>query len=346
MKRLGLLTGGGDCPGLNAAIRAVVRRSSQLGFDVYGIYEGFKGLSLGAIRPLYSQHVSGILPVGGTILKSSRFNPFVNRASLLSLRRHIRDFKLDGLIVIGGEGTLRLSYELTRKKIIRCVGIPKTIDNDVMGTDFTLGFHTAVQTATEAIDKLHTTAESHNQVMVLEVMGRHAGWLALFSGLAGGADLILTPEKNMSEEHIMDLLVKRHTGGKSFSIVVVAEDAKVVDCKGRVILKAAESFDHYGAIKSTGMGAAVAQLIKKKTGFESRVVVLGHLQRGGAPVAYDRILATQFGVKAVELIAQNKWNTMVAIQGGKIVSTPLSSVAKKIKKADKKILKFAENFFG
>lgn len=346
MKRIGLLTGGGDCPGLNAAIRAVVRRSHQLGIEVFAIYEGFKGLVEGSIAPIPLRQASGILPLGGTILRSSRFNPFKTKQSLQALRRQVQKQALSGLIVIGGEGSLRLASDLTRKKIVPCIGIPKTIDNDVYGTDVTIGFQTAVGTATEAVDKLHTTAESHNIVMVVEVMGRHTGWIAASAGLAGGADLILTPERVLNSNTIKKTIVNRHAQGKKFSIVVVAEDSRVVDGRGRTIVSAPTSRDEYGPIKSSGVGEGVARLIRKLTGFETRVVVLGHVQRGGSPTPGDRILATRFGVLAVELAAKNKWNRMTAIRNGQIVAVPLKTVTGRIKKADTELYRLASYFFG
>lgn len=344
--RIGILTGGGDCPGLNAAIRAVVRRADQLGISCHAIYEGFKGLVEDHIAPFELRQTSGILPLGGTILKSSRFNPFKKRENLKLLAGNITKHQLTGLIVIGGEGTLRLAHQLQRELKIKCLGIPKTIDNDVWGTDFTIGFDTAVATATSAIDRLHSTAESHNVVMVVEVMGRHTGWLATFSGLAGGADLILIPEKPLSLEKISQTILSRHKGGKNFSIVVVAEDAHVSDSHGKWLVKTATEKDDYGPVKSSGAGEAVARLIHQKTSFETRVVVLGHVQRGGSPTPFDRILATRFGILVAELASQNKWNRLTALQNGKIVSIPLKNIRHQIKKADPEIYRLAACFFG
>ena len=346
MKRIGLLTGGGDCPGLNAAIRAVVRRSNQLGVEVFAVYDGFRGLVEGNIAAFPLRQASGILHVGGTILRSSRFNPFKTKQGLKALSGEVKNHSLAGLVVIGGEGSLRIASDLTRKKIVPCIGIPKTIDNDVYGTDVTIGFQTAVCTATEAIDKLHTTAESHNIVMVAEVMGRHTGWIAASAGLAGGADLILTPEKRVNDESIRRTILNRHARGKKFSIVVVAEDARVVDRRGRVIVSAPTLTDEYGPIKSSGVGEGVARLIGRLTGFETRVVVLGHVQRGGSPTPEDRILATRFGVLAAELAAKNKWNRMNAIRNGRIVSVPLKTVTERIKKVDPDLYRLAGYFFG
>ncbi|MBI4412505.1 MAG: 6-phosphofructokinase [Deltaproteobacteria bacterium] len=345
-KKIGLLTGGGDCPGLNAAIRAVVRRAHQLGIGVFAVYEGFKGLVEGNVAPFPLRQASGILHVGGTILRSSRFNPFKSKENLQALRQEVKKRGLQGLVVIGGEGSLRLACDLTRKKIVRCIGIPKTIDNDVYGTDVTIGFQTAVNTATEAVDKLHTTAESHNVVMVVEVMGRHTGWIAASAGLAGGADLILMPEKRLNEESIRRIILNRHARGKKFSIVVVAEDARVVNNRGRVVVSMPTSRDDYGPIKSSGVGEGVARLIRRLTGFETRVVVLGHVQRGGSPTPEDRILATRFGVLAAELAAKNKWNRMTAIRNGKILSVPLNTVTGRIKKVDPGLYRLANYFFG
>ncbi|MBI2339999.1 MAG: 6-phosphofructokinase [Deltaproteobacteria bacterium] len=346
MKRIGLLTGGGDCPGLNAAIRAVVRRANQLDIQVLGVYDGFKGLVEGSVAPFPLRQTSGILHVGGTILRSSRFNPFKNRQSLSVLARQVKERALSGLVVIGGEGSLRIANDLARKKIVPCIGIPKTIDNDVYGTDLTIGFQTAVATAAEAVDKLHTTAESHNVVMVVEVMGRHTGWIAVSAGLAGGADLILTPEKPLSAPAIKETIVKRHARGKKFSIVVVAEDARVTDDRGRILVSAPTGRDEYGPVKSSGVGAGVARLIGRLTGFETRVVVLGHVQRGGSPVPEDRILATRFGVLAAELTAKGKWNRMTALRNGKVLAVPLKTVAGRIKRVDPELYRLAGYFFG
>ncbi len=346
MKRIGLLTGGGDCPGLNAAIRAVVRRGAQLDLEIYAVYEGFKGLASGNIKPFPIQKTSGILPLGGTLLRTSRFNPLKTKETAEQVRESIASHELEGLIVIGGEGSLRLTFDISRKLKIPCIGIPKTIDNDVWGTDATIGFDTAVETATQAIDKLHTTAESHNFVMVVEVMGRHTGWIALKSGLAGGADMILIPEVPVKLSAILNTLEHRKNHGKNFSILVVAEDAGVKDDRGRWLVKTPMQKDEYGHIKNSGAGNQVARLIHQKTGLETRVVVLGYVQRGGSPTPADRILATRFGLLAAEMAAAGKWNRMTVLRGNKVTSVPLSGVVRKIKKADVDLYRQASYFFN
>ena len=330
VKKIGVLTGGGDCPGLNAAIRAVVRRANACGFEVIGIKRGWHGLIYGETEPLTNFSVSGILHVGGTILGTSRTNPFKKEEDLQRLMANNKKFGIDALIAIGGEDTLGVASKLSEKGI-PIVGIPKTIDNDLSGTDFTFGFDTAISIVTEAIDRLHSTAESHDRIMVVEVMGRHTGWIATFGGIAGGADIILIPEVPFDIE-------------ENFSIIVVAEGAKPKDVDKYIT--ASDQVDEFGHIKLGGVGNFLGTQIEKRTGYDTRVTVLGHIQRGGSPTASDRVLATRFGVAAVDLIKEGKFGKMVALQCNKIVDIDLSESVKKIKTVDPELYEIAKVFFG
>ena len=298
MKKIGVLTGGGDCPGLNPVIRAVVRKALNEGFETTGIRSGWKGLRDNETMPLDVRAVSGILPKGGTILGTSRTNPYKTEGDVRKVKENYKGLGLYALIAIGGEDTLGVAAKLC-KEGLNIVGVPKTIDNDLSNTDYTFGFDTAINIVTEAIDRLHTTAESHNRVMVIETMGRHAGWIATEAGIAGGADVILIPEIPIDIGEVCNLLKKRHERGKNFSIVVVAEGAQF---KEGDIVKQEEKLDAFGHVRLGGIGQVLADLIEKKTGFETRVTVLGHLQRGGTPSAFDRVLGTRFGVEAVQLV--------------------------------------------
>lgn len=326
LRRLAVVTGGGDCPGLNAAIRAVCRRAFRDGIEVIGIQDGFAGLHDGRTRKLSRLDVSGILTRGGTILRSSRFNPFRSPAVLKRCLAQWRKLRCEGLIVIGGNGSLGIAGDFWMKEGLPVLGIPKTIDNDVPGTDACIGFATAVQTAVDAIDRLHTTAESHNFVMVIELMGRHCGQLAAYAGLAGGADYILVPEKTVCADDLIASLKRRHSQGKNFSIVAVSEDARLTDSRGRVLVRTPTARDEYGHIKISGVGFKVAGLIQQRTGFETRCTVLGHLQRGGSPIAQDRILATRLGAAAVELAQQGIWGQMMAWRQGQVKPVELSVI--------------------
>lgn len=342
-KRVGILTGGGDCPGLNPVIRAIVRRGNRGGFEIIGIKNGWKGLLENNTIPLDLQAVSGILPKGGTILGTSRTNPYKKEGDTAKIVANYKKLKLEGLIAIGGEDTLGVANRLS-KEGLNVVGVPKTIDNDLSGTDYTFGFDTAVNIATEAIDRLHTTAESHHRIIVAEVMGRHAGWIAVHAGMAGGADIILIPEIPIEINKVCELLKKRHKRGKTFSIVVVAEGAKFMESKGEVIQK--EEKDAFGHVRLGGIGQILSQEIEKRTGYETRVTVFGHIQRGGSPTAFDRVLGTRFGVHAVELVEEGKFGYMVSLQGKNIVSVPIDEAVKKLKTVDMDLYKIAEIFFG
>jgi phosphofructokinase-like protein len=347
--RIGVLTGGGDCPGLNAAIRSVVRKALASGHETIGIKYGWKGLMKLDVFPLDLNNISGILPRGGTILGTSRTNPYKHPDGEKSILENLEKAGIDALVAIGGEDTLSVAYKLY-KAGVNVVGIPKTIDNDVRGTDYSIGFDTAVNIAMEAIDRIHTTAESHNRVAVVEVMGRHTGWIALYSGLAGGADVILIPEKPFDIDQVCQIIERRHARGKNFSIVVVAEGAKFkvepqVDKDGTLIVQDLR-VDEFGHVRLGGVGNLVADQIEKRTGMEARATILGHIQRGGSPTAFDRILATRFGVKAVELINEKKYGFMTSIQGNNITEVELSEVVGGLKKVEIELFEIAEVFFG
>lgn len=340
---IGILTGGGDCPGLNAVIRAVVRRADMLGYLVLGIKNGWQGLVKGMTQPLSLLSVSGILPRGGTILGTSRTNPLKDEEDKKSLHANMKKLKIDYLIAVGGEDTLGVARYLVTEGV-KLVGVPKTIDNDVGGTDQTFGFDTAVSIVTEAIDRLHSTAEAHQRVMVVEVMGRHTGWIATVGGLAGGADCILIPERPMTIEEIAEILKKRHARGRTFSIVVVAEGFKLAGNSQPVIRD--QKLDQFGHVHLGGIGEVIAQEIEKRTGFETRVTVLGHVQRGGSPTAFDRVLGTRYGVKAVDLIHERKFGVMVCLKGNRIDYIPLGKAMRGVKVVDPELIRTAEIFYG
>lgn len=340
---IGILTGGGDCPGLNAVIRAVVKRGLQFGYEFTGIRDGWKGLLQPNTMKLTREAVSGLLPLGGTILGTSRTNPFKTEKDSQTLLANINELKLDALVCIGGDDTLSVAAKLHQKGI-KVVGVPKTIDNDLSGTDFTFGFDTAVSIVTWALDRLHSTTEAHQRVMVVEVMGRHAGWIAVYGGIAGGADVILIPEQPFDIDEVCGYVQRRRDAGKKFSLVVAAEGAYPKQANGMITKD--KELDAFGHVKLGGVGEFLAKEIEEKTGLESRFVVLGHLQRGGTPTAYDRILATRFGVRAVEMIHENIFGRMVALQGNKIVDVSLEEATSKLKTVDPEMLRTAQIFFG
>ncbi len=340
--KVGVLTGGGDCPGLNSVIRAVVRLALKEGYDVVGIKNGWKGLIENDTQKLDITSVSGILPKGGTVLGTSRTNPYKKQGNVEKVKANFKKLGLEALIVIGGEDTLGVASKL-HKEGLNVVGAPKTIDNDLSGTDVTFGFDTAINIATEAIDRLHTTAESHHRAMVVEVMGRHAGWIATEAGLAGGADVILIPELPIDIEEVCELLKKRHARGKSFSIVVVAEGAKFKEGK---LVKQEEKLDAFGHIRLGGIGHRLGEEIEKRAKIETRVTVLGHLQRGGTPTAFDRVLGTRFGIKAMELVLNKDYGKMAALDGNKVTAVPLEDAVSKLKTVDMELYNIAKIFFG
>jgi ATP-dependent phosphofructokinase / diphosphate-dependent phosphofructokinase len=343
VKTVGILTGGGDCPGLNAVIRGAVRKGmSEYGFRFRGIQQGWRGMMEGLWEPLGHQEVSGILPRGGTILGTSRTNPYKTEDGGEIVVENMKRMKLDALIAIGGDDTLSVAHKLAAAGA-PVVGVPKTIDNDINNTDFTFGFDTAVNIVTEALDRIHTTAESHNRVMVVEVMGRHSGWIATHAGIAGGADLILIPEQTPTFAEIIDTIKKRHERGKSFSIIVVAEGVTFKD-DDYVVQEAGT--DEFGHVKLGGVGQLVSDVVEKETGFETRVTVLGHLQRGGTPTAFDRVLGTRYGIAAIDTVHEQEWGKMVALQGNQIVRIPLEMGIGELKMVDDELFNMAKIFFG
>jgi ATP-dependent phosphofructokinase / diphosphate-dependent phosphofructokinase len=342
--RIGVLTGGGDCPGLNAVIRAIVRRGiDDHGDEIVGFRDGWRGPIEGIHEELTIESTRGILPRGGTILRSSRTNPFKLDDGPEVIRRTLDAAGIDGLIAIGGEDTLGAAARLHRDHGLPVIGVPKTIDNDLAGTDMTFGFDTAVQIASDAIDRLHTTAESHNRVMIVEVMGRHAGWIALHSGLAGGADVILIPERPFDIEEVCRLIQRRHSRGRYFSIVVVAEGA--VPQEGTMeIVTAGE--DEFGHARLGGIGQRLEREIEERTGYESRATVLGHIQRGGTPTAFDRVLATRLGLAAADAAHEGRWGLMPALRGTRIQLVPLSEAVADLRTVPAEDYEAAETFFG
>lgn len=342
VKKIGVLTGGGDCPGLNPAIRAITRKALNEGVSVVGILNGWQGIIEQNVIELDLKSVAGILHRGGTILGTSRTNPCKKEKDMEKVKKNFKALKLDALVAIGGDDTLGAASKLYEAGL-NVIGVPKTIDNDLSCTDFTFGFDTAVNIATEAIDRLHTTAESHHRIMVVEIMGRHAGWIATYAGIAGGADMILIPEVPVDIDEICKSLKKRHKRGKDFSIVVVAEGAKLKD-RDLVLQKNAK--DAFGNVLLGGIGHIIGKKLEETTGFETRVTVLGHVQRGGTPSAFDRVLATRFGVKAVELALKGDFGQMVALKGNEIVSVPIKDAVGTLKTVDMKLYEIAKIFFG
>jgi phosphofructokinase-like protein len=347
-KRVALLTGGGDCPGLNAVIRAVTRRSLDRGHEVVGVRAGWRGLVEGLVEPLDYRSISGILPRGGTIVGTTRTNPYKIDGGVDRVLETFQAERLDALVAIGGEDTLGVAARLYAEHDFPVVGVPKTIDNDLSATDYTFGFDTAVTIATEAIDRLHTTAESHNRVMVLEVMGRHTGWIAVMSGIAGGADVILIPEQPITVEDACADLRRRHERGKDFSIVVVSEGYELTYASGETQQVAQEPSptDQFGHVRLGGVGDALAREIEERTGYETRVTVLGHVQRGGTPTARDRVLATRYGLKAADLVHQERYGVMAALQGDTIVEVPLRDAVAELKTVPREFYEVATAFFG
>lgn len=344
--RIGILTGGGDCPGLNAVIRGVVRRGVGLGENSFvGFRHGWAGVLEHETIELTRESTAGILPRGGTILGTSRTNPFDGRTRPMErIKETFERERIDALIAIGGEDTLGVALRLSDEGL-PLVGIPKTIDNDIDGTDVTFGFHTAVQIATDAIDRLHTTAESHNRVMVVEVMGRHAGWIATYAGIAGGADAILVPERPFDINEVCERLRRRHARGVTFSIVVVSEGATPL-AESAMSLAEKQPTDEFGHARLGGIGVDLAHQIESLTGYETRATILGHVQRGGTPTAYDRVLSTRFGVAAMDAAAAGRFGRMVALRGPDIVEVGLAEALAKPKLLDPRLFETAEAFFG
>jgi ATP-dependent phosphofructokinase / diphosphate-dependent phosphofructokinase len=342
--RIGILTGGGDCPGLNAVIRAAVRTGvNRHGHELVGFHYGWAGVMEGNSSPLTLETTSGILPRGGTILGTSRTNPFKDEGGPQRVLDTLEREGIDALIPIGGEDTLGVARRLHAEHDVPVVGVPKTIDNDLGGTDFTFGFQTAVQIATDAIDRLHTTAESHNRVMVVEVMGRHAGWIAVYAGMAGGADAILVPERPFDVDEVCDRIRRRHANGRNFSIVVVSEGAVAAGGEGPTSTGQTDAFGH---ARLGGIAVELEGQIEERTGYESRMTILGHVQRGGTPTAYDRVLATRFGVEAADAVAAGDFGRMVALRGTEIERVSIDEALAEPKLLDPALYETAEVFFG
>jgi 6-phosphofructokinase 1 len=341
VKVVGVLTAGGDCPGLNAVVRAVVARSLEHDVEVVGIRNGWEGLMDGHVQPLDRDDVRGILGRGGTILGTSRRDPYVHGEGFASVRQTLEQNAIDGVIVIGGDGTLRSAQRLSEEGL-PVVGVPKTIDNDIPGTDVTFGFDTAVQIATDALDRVTTTAESHNRIMIVEVMGRTKGWIAVSAAIASGADAVLIPEVPYSLEEIAESLRRRHRGGHRYSVVVVAEGVEPPPEEPALEL----AIDAFGFERLGGVGYRIAPHLEQLTGFETRVTVLGHVQRGGTPTARDRVLASRFGTKAADLAREGSFGTMVAARGPQMVAVPLSEACASIRGVDPELYEVARTFFS
>ncbi|MGH3131577.1 MAG: 6-phosphofructokinase [Gaiellaceae bacterium] len=344
--RVGILTGGGDCPGLNAVIRAVARRSLDRGSEVVGVRDGWRGLVEGRFEALGPREISGILPRGGTIIGTTRTNPYSLDGGVERVLANFEQERLEALVAIGGEDTLGVAARLYEEHDLPVVGVPKTIDNDLAATDYTFGFDTAVWIATEAIDRLHTTAESHNRVMVVEVMGRHTGWIAVMSGIAGGADVILIPEQPITVESACEEIRRRHRRGKDFSIVVVSEGYELTYESGerRAVDQGGE--DAFGHVRLGGVGDALAREIEERTSYETRVTVLGHVQRGGSPTPRDRVLATRYGLKAADLVNEGNFGRMAALHGDSIVDVSLKEATAELKTVPPAWYEVAKAFFG
>jgi phosphofructokinase-like protein len=337
--KIGILNGGGDCAGLNAVTRAVVRKSEQLGYEVIGIKHGWAGLLDISTKPLSWNDVSEIIKVGGTILHTTRTNPFSRKDGDQTVLKNVKKIGLDAIIVVGGEDTLSVAAKLAQKGL-RVVAVPKTIDNDIVGTDVTFGFDTAVNVTVDAIDRIQTTGESHDRIMIVEVMGRHAGWIAAYAGLASGANLILVPEVPFDLQEVSDFLKKRHESGATASVVVVGEGCSL---KGSTSGDSTK-IDEFGHARLGGIGEILAKEIEKRTGIETRAVVLGHVVRGGAPSAYDRILATRLGVAAMQAVNDGEFGVMVCLRKNMLTRVPLSEILGKMRGVNKETITLAKDF--
>ena len=346
--KIGVLTSGGDCPGLNAVIRAITKICTFEGFEAIGIMNGWRGLMDESYKPLNSSNVSGIINRGGTILGTSRYSPFEEKGGPDKLLNKVNHEGFDAIICIGGEGSQHIAYEAF-KLGINVIGVPKTIDNDISGTDFTFGFDTAANIAVEAIDRLHTTAESHHRIMILEVMGRHAGWIAMYAGIAGGADYIFIPEKKVKIEEAVKVIKNRYKKGKLFSIIVVAEGATYIEEEIIALNKNMEQdkkLDSFGRARLGGIGYLLAEELEKRTDFETRATILGYIQRGGVPSAFDRILGTMFGVYAVDMAKEGKFCNMCVLNGAKMADIPIKDAIGKLKTVSPQFFDAMKVFFG
>jgi len=347
MNRVGVLTGGGDCSGLNPAIRAIVRTAARANWEVLGFLRGWKGLLQNETRPIGADGIDDLIARGGTVLGTSRTNPYKEKDGATRIQRVLETNHLNALIAIGGEDTLGVAAKLFEELKIPIVGVPKTIDNDLDATDFTIGFYSAVQIVTDSIDQLKTTAESHDRVMIVEIMGRHAGWLATYGGIAGGADVILVPEFPMTLTQICEAVELCRKRGKRYAIIAVAEGAKVIAENGHEIAEqsheAVDAFDH---VSLGGIGEVLRDLIKGKTGWDTRSTALGHVQRGGSPAAFDRILGTAYGVRAMELVLKGEFGKMPAHWQGQLTAVPLKAAVGKLKTLSPALYDLAKGFFG
>lgn len=342
MEKIGLLTGGGDAPGINAVIRAVVKTAVQNGYKVIGLLDGWKGLINKEYINFDSSSVLDIVSKGGTVLGTSRMNPYKIEGAALRCKKNFSSLNLDALIAVGGEDTLGVATKLY-KEGLNIVGVPKTIDNDLSATDYTFGFDTAINIAMEAIDRLRTTAESHHRIMVVEIMGRHAGWITLYAGIAGGADIILIPEDPIDMNEVVRILKDIRKKGRSSSIVAVSEGATFKD---KSVIIQEEKLDAFGHVRLGGIGQILSRKIEEMTGFETRITVLGHLQRGGTPTAADRVLGTRFGVAAVRLVEKKKFGRMVSLSGNEIIDVPLEKAIGRLKTVDKEFLDISKIVSG
>ena len=338
--KIGMLTGGGDCPGLNPVIRAVCRRLWEQGHETYGVMNGWRGMIDGTLTPLGHNEISGILHKGGTIIGTSRTNPHKTEGGVDGVKKTFE--KIDALIAIGGEDTLGVAAKLYAEDNLPVVGVPKTIDNDLNGTDYTFGFDTAVAIATDAIDRCHSTAESHNRIIVVETMGRHAGWIALMSGIAGGADYILIPEQPVNYDDVAAAVERRKARGKNFSVIVASEGAELpgVSDEGEL-----DDFGHV-RVENRNVGETVAQEVEKRTGMQTRATVLGYIQRGGSPTARDRVLGLRFGLKAADLVCAGTYGQMAALHGDDVLSVPLTEATAELKLVPQSWYDTAKTFFG
>jgi len=341
--RIAVLCGGGDAPGLNAAVQGVVTRANKYGYEVYGVLRGYDGLINGDFKKLKPEDVEDIFQIGGTILKTSRTNPYKRPDGLEKILENMRKFEIDALIAMGGEDTLGAASKLL-KDGVPVVGVPKTIDNDLSETDYAIGFQTAVSIATEALERLHTTGKSHERVIVCEIMGRDAGWITMYAGLAGGAHIILPPEKPFDIESICDVVRRRDELGKKYTVIAVSEGAKPKDIKD--LITVSPEVDEYGHLRLGGIGKILAAEIEKRTGKEARDVVLGHLQRGGPPIAFDRVLSLRLGIHAVELVREKKFGHASSLKGTKIATVKLDDLVKEYRTADEDLLELADTFSG
>lgn len=343
--RVGILTGGGDCPGLNAVIRAVVRKIANAGGQCVGFLEGWRGLVEDHSRPLNPNETDRIIGLGGTILGSSRTNPFKKGEKCEAVEKCLETFKrheLTALVALGGEDTLGVAYKFHQHYQLPVVGVPKTIDNDLSATDVTFGFDTALNIVMEAVDRLRTTADSHRRIIVVETMGRHAGWIACLSGMAVGADYILIPEVTADLEHLCSTLLKNREQGKTHGIVIVSEGAKLPEVG---MITSVGDYDEFGHVRLGGVGDVVAKIIEQQTKIETRCVILGHLQRGGAPSASDRVLATRYGIKAAELVIEGKWGVMASLRNSQVTEVPLAEAVTAMRQQDLRYYQEAAEWF-